>query len=62
MKEVQRLLNTKEVAKVLNISQRTLYQWAWKKRGLRFVKVGRCLRVDEEDLRDFIEKAKTEIK
>lgn len=62
MKEVQRLLNTKEVAKVLNISRRTLYQWAWQKRGLRFVKVGRSLKVDQQDLKDFIEKGKTEIK
>lgn len=62
MKEVQRLLNTEEVAKVLNISRRTLYQWAWQKRCLRFVKVGRCLRVDSKDLKVFIEKAKTEIK
>lgn len=54
-----KLLTVKEVAKILNLSEKTLYQWKWQGRDFPFLKVGRCLRVNEQDLFYFIQKSKS---
>jgi excisionase family DNA binding protein len=47
------LLNVQDAARYLAISPSTLYGWAWQRR-IPFVKVGRALRFDLADLREFI--------
>ena len=57
-----KLLTIREVARILSLSERTLYQWSWLKKNLPFIRVGRSLRVSEEDLLLLIRKNKREIK
>jgi excisionase family DNA binding protein len=54
----QRLLKPAEVAEILGIKIKTLYQWKLRRINLPFVKVGKSLRVDQKDLHDFIENQK----
>lgn len=49
-----RLLTIREAASRLGLKVGTLYTWAWKKKGIRFVRVGRALRVSERELESFI--------
>jgi excisionase family DNA binding protein len=49
-----RLLTIREAAGYLAVSVSTLYGWVWQRR-VPFVKVGRALRFDLQDLEDFIE-------
>jgi len=51
-----RLLSIKEAALLLGVKEKTLYQWKWQQRLLRFVKIGKSLRIREKDLADFIRK------
>lgn len=62
MKDKERLLSLEEVGEVLGIKAGTLYQWKWLKINLRFIKVGRSLRVSEKDLTEFIKKNKTRLR
>jgi len=55
---IERLLTIKEIAKILSIRPKTIYQWKWLKKNLTFVKIGRSLRVSERDLIEFIKKGK----
>ncbi len=55
----ERLLNVNQVAEILGIKSKTLYQWKWLKKHLPFIKVGRSLRVSAKDLNKFINKNKT---
>ena len=48
------LIKLKEAAKLLGLSEKTLYQWHWRKADFPFVKLGRTLRVSEEDLFKYI--------
>lgn len=48
----------KETAEILSISERTLYQWHWQGKDFPFIKLGGVLRIDEEDLLDFVKKKK----
>ena len=61
MKENERLLDLKDASKFLGIRRRTLYQWHWRRKNLPFVRVGGSLRISEKDLRDFINKNKSDI-
>lgn len=45
---------TKEVAEVLSVSEKTIYNWIDQKK-IKAYKVGRKWRIDEQDLRVFIE-------
>jgi len=49
-----RLVTVREAADYLSVSVSTLYGWVWQRR-IPFVKVGRALRFDLDDLRVFIE-------
>jgi len=55
-----RLLSIREAAQLLSIREKTLYQWRWQRRGLPFVKIGRCLKVREKDIAAFIERQTTQ--
>ena len=61
MKE-EKLLDVKKVSEILGIRHKTLYQWKWKGVHLPFIKVGKSLRISENDLMDFIEKRRRDPK
>jgi excisionase family DNA binding protein len=50
----QRLLTVQEAAHLLSVSVSTLYGWVWQRR-IPFVKVGRALRFERDDLERFIQ-------
>lgn len=52
-----RLLDVREAARFLGTTPKTLYTWAWK-RKIDFVKIGRNLRFDVQDLERMINEAK----
>ncbi len=61
-KESMKLLSVPDVARILGLKSQTLYQWKWQKKHLRFTKIGKSLRVEENDLFDFIRKSKIKAK
>ena len=56
--EVKPLLTYREVAEVLGVTDRTVWELV-RKGELRNVRVGRSVRVDPADLRKFIEDSKS---
>lgn len=51
------LLTYKQAAKLLNVSDRTV--WSWVHEGLlAAVRIGRTVRIDRSDLEEFIQNAK----
>lgn len=44
-----RLVDVDELAEILRIAKGTLYQWVYLRR-IPFIKVGRCLRFDAEEV------------
>lgn len=54
-----KLLTMKEAARILSLSERTLYQWHWQRKNFPFIKLGRSLRVSDQDLYYFIQKNKS---
>jgi len=57
-----KLITVKEAARLLSLSEKTLYQWRWRRESFPFVKVGRALRVSYYDLMEFIEEKKLDFK
>lgn len=53
----QPLLTVREAARYLAVSVSTLYGWVWQRR-VPFVKIGRALRFDRNDLETFVESNK----
>jgi len=54
---MEKLLNLSETAEILGLKRPTLYNWV-NERRIPFVKVGRLVKFDPKDLREFIEKHK----
>jgi len=52
---MEKLLTEQQAAEYLGQSRRTLQQWRWQHRGLKYIKVGRNVRYRLEDLKKFIE-------
>lgn len=48
------LLREKDVAEILNISARTLQNWRYRGGGPVFVRLGRSIRYQANDLQNFI--------
>jgi len=48
------LLDQNEVAEMLNVSPKTLEYWRWKKKGPKFLKVGRLARYRESDVLAYV--------
>ena len=44
-----RLVNINELAEILSVAKGTLYQWVYLRR-IPFIKVGRCVRFDAEEV------------
>lgn len=55
MKDVEKMLSTKEVAKILGLSHRTLENYRQNGRGPKYVKVGGCIRYKVSDVMEWIE-------
>lgn len=55
--KMEKLLSLSETAEILGIKQPTLYNWISEER-ITVVKVGRLVKFDPEDVRQFIEKNK----
>lgn len=55
---VERLMTYQEAAKVLGITDRTLWELV-RKGEIRNVRVGRSVRIDPADLRQFIQDSKS---
>ena len=53
------LLNYKQAAEFLQVSERTVYTLV-KEGQLRIVRFGRTVRIDQDDLRAFVDRAKTQ--
>lgn len=53
----RRLLNVKDAARFLGTTPKTLYTMVWR-REIVFVKIGRSVRFDVQDLEQMIERAK----
>jgi excisionase family DNA binding protein len=49
-----RLLNIRQASQFLSVSISTLYGWVWQRR-IPFVKVGRTLRFDIQDLEKYLQ-------
>jgi len=56
----KRLFNIKEAALYLNLSKNTLYQWICQRR-IPFVKCGRLVKFDIEDLNSWIDSNKIKV-
>jgi excisionase family DNA binding protein len=48
-----RLINIRQASQFLSVSVSTLYGWVWQRR-IPFIKVGRAVRFDIQDLEKFI--------
>lgn len=49
-----RLLDERDVARILNINLFTVRRWRFSKRGPKWLKISRCVRYSPEDLNDFL--------
>jgi excisionase family DNA binding protein len=49
-----RLLDIRQASQLLAVSVSTLYGWVWQRR-IPFVKIGRAVRFDVDDLKAFIQ-------
>ena len=54
---MEKLLSLSETAEILGIKQPTLYNWV-SERKITVVKIGRLVKFDSKDVREFIEKNK----
>lgn len=50
------LLSIEELAELLQVSVKTIYQWRHRGVGPRVIKVGRLLRFDPTDVRDWLDR------
>lgn len=57
--ERPRLVTIQEAARYLSVSVSTLCGWVWQ-RKIPFVKMGRALRFDQEDLEQFVRSHRAE--
>jgi len=55
--KMEKLLSLSETAEILGIKQPTLYNWV-SERKITVVKIGRLVKFDSKDVREFIEKNK----
>lgn len=53
-KGLDHLLRPKDVAEILGVPVATLYQWRYRQKGPRALRVGRHLRYRQQDLQEFI--------
>lgn len=51
-------LNEFQVAKIVNVSVRTLRNWRFLRKGVPYCKIGRCVRYDLGDIIEFMQKRK----
>lgn len=54
-KGVDKLVDQKEVAKLLGVSVKTVECWRWQKKGPKYIKLGRLARYRMSDVMKFIQ-------
>lgn len=54
---MERLLGIAETAKILSVAKSTLYSWV-SQRKISYIKVGRLVKFDMDDILEFIERNK----
>ena len=52
--ELRNLLSPGQVATYTGISLDTLAQWRSQKRGIPYLKIGRCVRYDPQDVQQYL--------
>lgn len=52
---VEKMLSQQQVAQILGVSTKTLEYWRWKKKGPKFLKIGRLARYRESDIIAYIQ-------
>ncbi len=52
--ELRNLLSAEQVAACTGISLDTLAQWRSQKRGIPYLKIGRCVRYDPQDVQQYL--------
>ena len=55
MKDIEALLDEKEIAKILGVSTACLRRWRLENRGPRFLRIGSRVRYPPSDLRAYLE-------
>jgi predicted site-specific integrase-resolvase len=55
LSNVSRLFTERQAAQILGVSVKTLQTWRWAGRGPAFVKIGRLVRYDENDLIEVVQ-------
>jgi len=53
--EAKKLLTAEEVARLTGLALDTLAQWRSQRRGIPYLKVGRVVRYDPSDVRQYLE-------
>ena len=48
------LLSAEQVADLTGLSTETLAQWRSQKRGIPYLKIGRCVRYDAQDVQSYL--------
>ncbi|PYP90054.1 MAG: excisionase [Candidatus Angelobacter sp. Gp1-AA117] len=48
------LLSVEQVADLTGLSTETLAQWRSQKRGIPYLKIGRCVRYDAQDVQSYL--------
>jgi hypothetical protein len=55
---LEELLIAKDCARILRVSDRTLSDWRYNKKGPAWMKLGRLIRYHPEDIAEYIEEAR----
>ena len=53
--QIRELLDEKQVAKALNVSEKTIQYWRWKGVGPVYIKFGRAVRYDPLKIQEFLD-------
>ncbi len=59
--ESKRLLTGEEVATMTGLSRETLAQWRSQKRGIPYLKIGRAVRYDPDEVETYLERCRVSV-
>jgi predicted DNA-binding transcriptional regulator AlpA len=55
-KLITKAINEKQTAKVLGVAVQTLRNWRHQRKGPKYIKMGRSVRYQQDDLQEYIDK------
>ena len=58
---MKQYLSEREVSKVTGLAIQTLRNWRHRRRGFTYIKIGRCVRYDPEDVEAFMQNKKIKL-